>query len=137
MAGDPEQDVRSALPKLPKATALAASLVRDGNWYALSSKQIKSVRQVLARAPFSVPPGIRVELPPLEHRIVLWTTGEQGLVPEDVVRCDDCMNLLYSTKIGRFYEMSGSIEQGELLKLIDAIKDGSDTGVRAATRRTK
>jgi hypothetical protein len=137
MAGEPQRAIRSALPKLPKATTLAATLVRDDNWYALSSKQITSLCRVLARAPFSAPPEMHVQLPPLEHRIILWTAGEQGLVPEDVVNCDDRMNYVFSTKNGRFYELYGSIEQEELLKLMKAIKDGGDTGVKAATGPSK
>ena len=53
---------------------------------------------------------------------------------EDVVECHDKMQFLYSTKRGRFYEANDTPERDELLKLIDAIKDGRDKGVKAETK---
>jgi hypothetical protein len=130
-----ERDVRSQVPKPPRTVILAANLERNGHWYALSSKQIASVGTLLTRPPYYNPPDVDcVILPALGDKIILWAAGDQGLVAEDVVECHDKMQFLYSTKRGRFYEANDTPERDELLKLIDAIKDGRDKGVEAETK---
>src|ERR1700722_14837641 len=104
-------DVRSHVPTLPKAVILSANLERSGKGYALSSKQLTSVRTLLARPPYYNPPDVAcVILPLLDHKIILWAVGEKGLVPEDVVECNDKMQFLYSPKQGRFFEANDTPE---------------------------
>jgi hypothetical protein len=128
-------DVASRVPRLPNAVILTASLERNGTWYALSSKQVRAVYTLLKRPPYFTPPDLEhVDLPFLGHRIILWTAGEHGLVADDVVDCNDKMQFLYSNKRGRFYEGNDTPERDELLKVINAIKDGTDKGVKPETK---
>ncbi len=139
LAGERESVVRSAMPKLPKTTVLAATLLRGDTlipgdkWYALSSGQITSLCKALAKPPFSLPPDVEeAQLPPLGHTIILWVTEDRTLVPADVVKCDDNMYYLESTKTGRLYELAGSAEREELLKLMRRIREGSEQPIGQA-----
>ena len=121
-----EQDGSLFSPRPPIGVVLAATLCREGNWHAMGTEEIDSLTSVIAREPFTAPPGVRISPPRLPHRIILWTVGDDGLIPGDVVECNDDMRMVYSTKRGRYFTLAGSKEREILLKQMERIKDGSE-----------
>jgi hypothetical protein len=108
--------------QLPQGVILAANFVREGRWYAMNARHIGSICRALQGIPFSAPRQTHVQLPPLPHRIILWMGREGSLVPADVVKCDDEMHMVFSTKHGRFYDLFRSGEQKELLRLLRTVQ---------------
>jgi hypothetical protein len=135
-AEEPEDEVLSAAPPLPRNGVLAATLVRNDSWYALDSRQITALRKVTAGEPYTAPRKLVVTLPPWPNRIVLWAAGDHGLVPEDVIKCNDLMNMIYSTKKGRAYSLSDSPERTVLVGLMNRIRSGTEQPVMARVRST-
>ncbi len=125
-AGQAECEACLKTLQLPKGMILAATLWRNDNWFALSSSGITALTTVLAERPFYAQEGEYVSPPRLPHRIVLWTTGDKGLVPEDVVECDDNFRMVYSNKRGCFISLGDLPERKVLLKVVTAIKEGAE-----------
>ncbi len=125
-AGQAECEACLKSLQLPKGMILAATLWRNDNWFALSSSGITALTTVLAEKPLYAPEGVHVVPPRLPHRIVLWTTGNKGLVTEDVVECDDNFRMVYSNKRGCFISLGDLPERSVLLKVVTAIKEGAE-----------
>jgi hypothetical protein len=132
MSGTEDSAVRAVLESLPESTTLAANLLREGKWYALGGRHILSLCRAREREPMSVPTNMTVHLVPLPHRIVLWSKDEHGLVIDDIVHCDDAMNLILSERNASYYVLVGSVEHKPLLAMIRSIKRGEESEVLRA-----
>ena len=97
------EDVTPQVPPIPRASILAAHVVTQGSWYLMSVKETEWLKRVTASKPWHAPKGSLVSPARLRHKIVLWGTDENRLVPMDVIELNDEALLFFSWKSMKWY----------------------------------
>jgi hypothetical protein len=124
------------LPEFPAEGIVAATVVRDGRWYAMDGNEMACLTKLLAQTPFTTP-GIYMQAPVLPDRIILWGLRGKNLMVVDVIRFNDDVRFLRnSTGESHYYRAGDSTERTVLLELIRRIQNGTEKplAVRAAPR---
>ena len=112
--------------------SLTGSLVHDGRWYSLGSKEIACVNRLLAGEPWSKPKEIdHVMLPHGNNTIVLWGKEGQYLTATDVIKLDDNAYFLWSERKRHYYSEPDSKDRMILAELIRRISAGKEEALTA------
>jgi hypothetical protein len=108
-------------------TILAANVVKDGKWYALSNKELACLKELLKTKPFQIPEGIaHVSLPALNNSFVLWGIEDNRLVQIEVIAFNDRVRFFSSSQRDYLMNLPESKEQKVLEDLMDRIEQGKE-----------
>jgi hypothetical protein len=112
---------------IPPKTILAANVVKDGKWYALSNKELACLKELLKTKPFQMPEGVtHVSLPAFNNSFVLWGMENNQLVQIEAIAFNDRVRFLNSSQRDYLMNLDESKEQKVLVDLIDRIEQGKE-----------
>lgn len=112
---------------IPQKTILAANVVKDGKWYALSNKELACLKELLKTEPFRMPEGIsHVSLPAFNNSFILWGMENRELVQIEVIAFNDRVRFFSSSQRDYLMNLPESKEQKVLEDLIDRIEQGKE-----------